>query len=79
MGSRDVSQHAAAAVAWVQQAAAAQGREHRVVQTAALALAQQRSIPLQTEPAQILKRLQLSARADAGRIEIIDAQQPLSA
>ena len=77
MRSGDIGKHPAAAMARVEQSTPAQGRENRAVEPTTLALAQQRTIPIQTQPFQISHGLGLSARAVARRIEIIDAQQPL--
>ena len=65
-------------MAGIKAALAPQGREQGVIQPAAFALAQHRAIPTQAQPLQISDGLRLCPRPVAGRIEIIDAQEPFS-
>jgi len=77
MGCRDIGEQPAAAAAGVQQTGTAQAGEHRGVEPPPLALADERAIPVEPKPAQIIQDRGFRVRAVARRIEIVDAKEPL--
>ena len=79
MGRGDIRQHPATAAAGVEASAAAERREHRAVQATALALTDERPIPLQAQEAEITENRRLGARPVAGGVEIVDPQEPFAA
>ena len=55
---------------------APQSRQGRGVEPAPLALAQHRTVPIEAKPGQIGQDRSLSTGPIAGRVEVVEAQQP---
>jgi len=79
MGGRDIGQQPTAAAAWVKEAAAAKRRKHAGVEAPALALDDRDTIPVQTQPLEIVQNRGRRSGPVAGAVEVVKTEQPLTA